>query len=336
MKILVIGATGMLGNHTARAVIAAGHELFVGHRASSDLTSLADLEYHSRICDLNDESSIQAALQGVDAVINCAGYYPTAPLPWQEDVHRALSQMDAFYRACEQSSLHKIVYLGAAIALPLAPPGRLANADDSYPQQPANRNNYLQVKWALDNQARQKAQQGLPVVIGIPSMTLGEYDAGPTTGRLIVEIANRTLPAYVAGDRNLVYAGDAGRGLVLACEKGRVGERYIFGAENHSMDALVSMITVQTQTPTPRKIPLWLAKTISAMQAVRFKLLGGEAPKLDKTAIAVLSLGQQLDFQKSVEELGYQPEVSIDQAIRRALLWFREHGYVKSPGSDGH
>lgn len=84
MKIAVIGATGMIGNNTARAVIAAGHELVVVHRETSNLEKIADLEFTSAIADLNDQAALVAALSAVDAVINCAGYYPTVPRPWRE------------------------------------------------------------------------------------------------------------------------------------------------------------------------------------------------------------------------------------------------------------
>lgn len=84
------------------------------------------------------------------------------------------------------------------------------------------------MQWALDTQAKEMAKRYLPVVMDIPSMKFGEYDYSPTTVQLITGIANQSLPRYVKGNRNSIYAGDAGRAIVLACEKGRAGERYIF------------------------------------------------------------------------------------------------------------
>src|SRR5258708_15501203 len=103
----------------------------------------------------------------------------------------------------------------------------------------------------MDRMARERAREGLPVVIGIPSMCFGEYDRGPTTGQLIVDIANRTLPGYIHGNRNVIYAGDAGRGLVLACEAGRIGERYLLTGTNLPMTELVPMIARVAGVPAP-------------------------------------------------------------------------------------
>lgn len=328
MRIAIIGATGMLGHHAARAALARGHELVVIHRASSRLDALADLRFQPAIADLDDHAALARALTGVDAVINCAGYYPGPPRPWREEVATATAQMENFYRACAQHRLRKIVYLGGAIALRRNPTGEPGDETLDYPERPANLNPYLQVKWAMDGQAREQARQGLPVVIGIPSMTFGEYDAGPTTGRLIVEIANRTLPGYVRGRRNVIYAGDAGLGLLRVCEDGRPGERYLLTGANLTMDELVAKIAVQAGVPAPKPIPLPLAKLASNLQTLRYRYLSGPVPKVDATAIAVMSAGQFLNGGKAARELGFHAKVTVDEAIRRALDWFRGRGYV--------
>lgn len=328
MRIAIIGATGMIGHHTARAALARGHEVVVVHRASSNLKQVADLKFTSAIADLDDREALTRALGGVDAVINCAGYYPTAPRPWREEVKTATTQMDHFYAACAQHKLHKIVYLGAAIAMPRHPQGEPGDETLEYHGEPANKNPYLQLKVAMDAQARAKAREGLPVTIAIPSMTFGEFDYGPTTGRLIVELANKRLPGYVTGKRNVIYAGDAGRGLMDVCERGRAGERYLLTGENHSMESLVQKITSAAGVPMPKPVPLKAAVLVSRLQALRYQWFGGALPKIDATGIAVMSAGQFLDGSKAQNELGFHAEVTTDEAIRRALEWFKAQGYV--------
>lgn len=328
MKIAVIGATGMIGHHTALSVIARGHELVVVHRAGSDLSRLGDTTFQRIEADATDSRALTQALRKVDSVIHCAGYYPTQPRAWQEDVRRARAQMIPFYDACARCDLHKIVFLGAAIALPPEPHGQPGHADLHYPRPPRRANGYLQSKWALDTLALQRARKGLPVVIGIPSMTFGEYDYGPTTGRLICDIANGRLPAYVEGKRNVVYAGDGGRGLVMACEAGTPGERYLFTGENLTMSSLVERIAAAASVHRPRRAPLTLARAIAMSQGLRYRRLGGPLPKIDDTAIAVLAYGQYLQSDKSRDALGWTPKQSADEAIQRALQWFRGQGMV--------
>jgi len=297
----------------------------VTFRNLKSLEPLRHLKFDARHADLNDRDELRAALLGVDAVINCAGYYPTVPRPWRDEVRTATCQMDNFYSACADLPLRKIVYLGAAMALPRDPEGQPDTEVLDYSGEPRDKNPYLQVKWALDVQARAKAKAGLPVTIAIPTMSFGEFDPGNTTGRFILETANGTLPGYVNGRRNVIYAGDAGRGLVRVCEAGRLGERYLLSGENLTMQQILSKIAEAAGTSIPRTIPLRAAKMLSAWQRVLYSL-GGPVPKVSASAIAVMSSGQFIDGTKASTELDFTPQVSVNEAIKRALHWFQGQG----------
>jgi dihydroflavonol-4-reductase len=181
----------------------------------------------------------------------------------------------------------------------------------------------------MDNQAKNKAKEGLPVVIGIPSMTFGEYDFGPTTGQLLVGIANQSLPGYVQGDRNVIYAGDAGLGLTLACEKGKPGERYLFTGSDVSMEQLAALMAKISNVPMPKSIPLLVAKIVSKIQILKYKRFNGDLPKVSDTAIAVMSSGQFLDGRKAQRELGFKSTHSLEQTIQKAYNWFVAEGYIQ-------
>lgn len=327
MRIAIIGATGMIGHHTALAAQSAGHEVVVLHRPNSKLAQISDIAGERRVATLDKRQWMERALEGIDAVINCAGYYPTAPRHWQAEVKTATQQMQKFYDACAVHSLSKIVYLGGAIALPKNSDGSPGHADLRYRSAPRNKNAYVQVKWAMDELALQQAEKGLPVVIGIPSMTFGEFDAGPTTGQLVTGIANGTLPAYVKGQRNVIYAGDAGRGLLACAEKGRPGERYLLTGENTDMDALVTLISNITQQTAPKAAPLAVAQFMNKLQTLGFKL-GGPLPQVSETAIAVMSAGQHLDGTKAYKELGFKAQSNIENAIQKAYRWFQTEQYI--------
>ena len=103
--------------------------------------------------------------------------------------------MQNFYDACADLPLHKIVYLGAAIALPRDSKGRPGNEELRYREQPDSKSPYLQVKWALDEQALTTAQEGLPITIGIPTMTFGESILGT---RLAASLSNWRTGRYRA------------------------------------------------------------------------------------------------------------------------------------------
>lgn len=328
MKIAVLGATGLLGHHCARAIHDAGHELVLIHRPSSRIERLSYLQGECRAAEMLDHDALTHALRGVDGVIFCAGYYPTRPRPWQDEVSRALNLGNHFYAACQAAEVPRVLYVGAAIALPRHPKGAPGHEGLFHEGMPRWRNPYLLCKWALDEQAREQARAGLPVVIGIPGMALGEFDAGPSTGRLITAIASGRMSRYVPGARNVIDAAEAGRGLLLALERGRVGERYLLAGENVQLSELTARIAALLGKPAPRPIPLVVARGIAALGRARYRLTG-HLPLLDDTSIAVMAGGQFLDGSKAREELGFVARQSLDITLAKAIHWFREQGYIQ-------
>lgn len=325
MRIAVLGATGMLGRHAAQAVLDVGHQLTVIYRNAASLKRLGDLAFEPRQADLGDRSALTQAFAGLDGVIHAAAYYPGAPRPWRDEVAVALAQNQNVYDAAASAAVPRLVYLGGAIALPKRADGQLADGSERYAAEPPNKNPYLQVKWAMDEQALQKAAQGLPVVIGIPAMTFGEHDTGTTTGQLITGIARGELGRYVRGERNVVYAGDAGRGLVLALESGKPGERYLLTGANTNMDELTALIARTAGVAPPKPVPLAAARLLGSLQKLRYRVAGGELPVISDTAIAVMSAGQHLSGARS-QVIGYAPQVGLEETVARAYRWAKAQG----------
>ena len=331
LHIGVLGATGMLGHHAARAAVAAGHRVTVFHRAGSDLSRLGDLPADRLVADLSDADSLTQAFAAVDVVVHAAAFYPTTPRPWQQDVAEAERQIHRVLDAVRDSGVQKLVYVGAAIALQTAPPGVKGRESNEYAGTPESKNPYLRAKWAMDRAVMDAGKRGLPVCIAIPSMTFGEFDFGPSTGQLLTRLANDDLPGYVQGDRNVIYAGDAGRGIVAVAERGARGERYLLTGHNTNMDALVAKIAKLCGKDTPKPVPLGIARLLARWQAVKHRYFDGEEPALTPTAIAVMSAGQHLSGMKAKQDLGFEAEVSLDEALARAHAWFQAQGMV--PGA---
>jgi len=62
----------------------------------------------------------------------------------------------------------------------------------------------------------------------------------------------------------------------------------------------------------------------------RYKLLGGEAPRISETVIGVMSAGQYPDGSKAKKDLGFKASTPVDETIGRTLTWFRRNGYITS------
>jgi dihydroflavonol-4-reductase len=75
MNDLVTGATGFVGSHVARLLLARGNSVRVLVRASSDLRALDGMAVERVTGDLRDPASLPAALRGIQRVFHVAADY---------------------------------------------------------------------------------------------------------------------------------------------------------------------------------------------------------------------------------------------------------------------
>ena len=150
--------------------------------------------------------SLTSAFDGLDGVIHAAAYYPTDPRPWAEERQLAQAQMLSFIQACRTSQIGKAVYVGGSIALDGGSESTVVDETRVYETAPPLKNGYVQSKWVMDHEAAQAADDGVPMTIAIPSMTLGPYDFGPSTGQVITRVAQEQLAGYTNGRRNVIAA----------------------------------------------------------------------------------------------------------------------------------
>ena len=108
---------------------------------------------------------------------------------------------------------------------------RLADERDRYDLMRAS-SPYFAMKAEMEAEATRAAVEGMPVIIGNPSLCVDAYDPTPTTGKLLVAVARRRMPVYLPGVMNVVATRDVGEALVNAAVLGRTGQRYILGGEN--------------------------------------------------------------------------------------------------------
>ena len=113
----------------------------------------------------------------------------------------------------------------------------------------------------------------------------------------------------------------------MAAEKGRVGERYILGNANLSLQEIYQLLADLSAVPKPRfRVPHWLPVTVETVDTGLSRLLGRE-PRIPVEAARLARYKMYFDASKARDELGL-PQTPVEDALRRAVEWFMVNGYV--------
>jgi dihydroflavonol-4-reductase len=228
-----------------------------------------------------------------------------------------------------RAGVQRAVYTSSVAAIGPAPRGSTADETNVWD---AGRYAipYLDSKHEAENEAMRVLARGLPVVIVNPAHVLGAGDPGRSSTGLVRRFLRREIPAYVEGTLNIVGVQDVARGHLLADEKGRVGERYILGNRNFTLDRLFADLgRLSGVEPPAVKLPVPVALALA--NAGR-RLPGLSLPS--STEIRASSLNWAFRNSKARRELGWRPSPHED-ALEETIAFYRARKgeRLASPGS---
>ncbi len=327
MRVFLTGATGFIGGHLLRALLEAGAEVRCLVRAGSLLRNLDGLNVEVVTGDLREGDSLRVAMQGCEMAFHCAADYRFYSKNPEELYDSNVEGTRNVLQAASEAGAKRVVYTSSVGALGLESDG--SPADEETPVTLEDMvGHYKRSKFLAERVADEWIENGLPVVIVNPSTPVGEADLKPTaTGQMIVDFLNRKTPAYVDTGLNLVDVRDVALGHVRAAEKGRVGEKYILGNRDMSLLEIFQTLGGLTGLPAPKiKVPHWLPLGWAALDT-GFSRLVGRSPGVPLEAVRLSRYKMYFDASKAVRELGL-PQTPIEQALQRAVDWYRTNGYV--------
>jgi dihydroflavonol-4-reductase len=319
---LVTGASGFIGWHVARMLVERGHKVRALVRTSS---RLRELDAEPVIGDLRDPTSLDRATAGVGLVFHVAADYRL----WARDPDELYrSNVDGTRNLLESARRHgaeRFVYTSTVGCIGVPKNGE---GDENAPvgledmAGPYKRSKFLAERVALEF-----AATGFPVVIVNPTAPVGDHDRKPTpTGGIVLDFLKGAMPAFIDTGLNLVDVRDAAAAHLLACERGRTGERYIVGCENLTLKEILARLARLTGRAAPKlKLPYFVAYAAGVV-STGWAQVTGTPPRAPLDAVRMAKKKMFVSHQKARRELGFEPG-PVDDALGRAVDWFRANGY---------
>ena len=329
--ILITGSTGHLGANLVRRLLDDGHAVRVLLRPESDNCSLDGLDVERVFGDLSDPRACRAAVNDCDRIHHCAAKVSTldGDRRHKQEIYTCnVLGTRNLLRAALEAGVAKVVVTGSFSAVGYHP-GQAS--DESVPFNPFEPClPYGMSKAAVEHECLKAYADGLPVVIATSCAILGPNDFKPSRmGRTLCDFASGKLHWYVPGGFEFVAARDMVQGHMLAMERGRPGQRYIFSTQFLTVDELMGIFEEVTGRPRPRlRLP---GPLMAGLAHVSDFFLTRFFPRLPRrftpAAVRLLRMQRQADITKARTELGYRP-TSILAAISEAYDDFVRRGQI--------
>lgn len=321
-RILVTGGSGFIGQHLVSELAGAGRQVRVLD-VRLPTRPMPGVEYVEG--SVLDQGLVQDVTRDVGEVYHLAGH----PGMWKRDRDEFyainFSGTENVLAAARKRGVARFLHCSTeSILFRSANPDQTAAEDVelSVHEMPGP---YTRSKMLADQLALQAAASGFPVVVGCPTMPIGTHDHNhtPPTAMLRHFLGGGPLRMYLDFIVNLVDVRDVALGLILAMEKGRIGNRYVLGGDSIPLGqvlALMAAISGRRKLFVP--IPGRLAELAASVIEFNANYVTRRTPAATVEGVRIARRASALSIEKARRELGYAPrpvEPVLHETIARMM-----------------
>ncbi len=340
-KVLVTGATGLVGSHTAARFRERGWEVRALVRPSSGTAFLESLHAELVRGDVTDVAGLSGTADGCHAVVHCAAHLGT-PAPWSHfnavNVQGTLNVVAESLRAGVQRFVHisTVAVYGHPTLHPSLPISETAPIDT-----PVGETDYYErSKRLAEMEVRRIPPETLAWCILRPDMVMGERDRILTPR--VVRAARRgppLVPSAGMNDLPVVYAGSVALAAWLAATKDAAVGR-IYNVTDDGPMTLRAMLEMASDGRHLRflSVPPRLFEVGIGLAEGLFALLPGERRLLvNQRNVWFVSRSDPFDGTAIAQELDWRPEISTREGWQRSVRWLdgREGSVVEAARPKG-
>lgn len=327
MKVTVTGADGLLGSNLVRLLLEGGHKVRAFLQTGKKTPTLDDLEIERIYGDILDPESVLTAFNGSEGIIHAAA--STSVWPSRSHIVRRVNIEGTInaVQAAERAGVDRFIYIGTANSF--SPGPKQAPGDETTP--------YICAKYGLDYMdSKYEAQQyvlnavrehGLPALTINPTFMIGPYDSTPSSGTMLLRLAQGRVPGYSGGGKCWSHVHDVATAAMNALSMGSIGDSYIAGNENLDYGEFFRLAAGVIGVSPPRfKLPRPVVLATGAAGSLLGPLTG--KPPLLSYAMARISCdGHYYDVSRARRELN-MPATSLELAVEQSFSWLKTNGYV--------
>ena len=323
---LVTGASGFIGRHLARRLVADGRGVRLLCRPASVARLDPDTRRRAEIAegDLRDAASIARAMRGAGRVFHCAGHVSD----WGTEeafTEVNVAGTERLLEAARGEQVERFVHLSSIAVFGVPSPPEF---DDDSPYGPG-RDPYSRTKIAGERAAlRWHGERGLPVVVLRPAVVYGPLSTWAEEPVAMIRADKMFLIGGGEGTCHPCYVANLVDAMLLAAEHpAAIGRAYIV-ADGEPMpfaEYFNHLARIVGKGPIRKSIPIAVARAMAtAFEKWAGLRRSGARPLLTHVAIDMLIPRSRLSMRRIQEELGFRPRYGVSAAMAELEAWFRD------------
>jgi dihydroflavonol-4-reductase len=321
MHVLVTGGSGFIGQQLVSALAARGERVRVlDVRTPTHL--VPDVEFVEG--SVLDPVAVDRAMTDVGAVYHLAGL-PGMWMPDKEDFHRVnCVGTETMLAAARKRGVARFLHCSTESILFRARDSQGADAEDDLQPAQMMPGAYTRSKALAEERALEAAASGFPVVVGTPTMPIGPHDHGLTPpSAMLRHFLHSRIQLYLDFIVNLVDVRDVAAGLILAMERGRVGQRYVLGGESIRLRRVLRHVAeISGRRHLAISVPGRFAELAATMLDFVADNITRRPPSGTAEGVRIALRATDLSIEKARSELGYLPR-PIEPTLRETLAYLR-------------
>ena len=317
MRAFVTGGTGFIGSRVVKRLRDRGDDVVVLARRP-DKASELDAEIVQG--DLSDADAIRRGVEGCQAVFHIAADYRVGMDPSKQDSMRDsnIRGTERVFDAAADAGVDRIVYVST---INIFGNTNGQTVDESYRRNEADGfvSTYDETKYRAHLIAEERAAQGAPIVIVQPGSVYGPGDHA-LVGQMIEQASTGKMPAKAFPELglNMVHVDDVADGIMLAYDKGKVGESYVLGGEITTQGDLIDRAAAIGGKKPPRlTVPPVVLKALSPVSRWVGPMMD-LPPNFKEMISAAHNVTYWAKDDKARSELGYSPR-GLDEGLRETI-----------------
>jgi nucleoside-diphosphate-sugar epimerase len=333
MKVLITGATGLLGGHLLHELQQRGEQIRALVLPTENAEQLLAQGVEVVRGDVTDASTLAPAVKDIEAVIHLAGMMGV----WRpiEDYRLVnVTGSENLYRAAEGAGVRRFVHTSSHTVYGLGH-GRFMTEEDKLQPDP---DPYSITKAEADHLMRRLMHRSLmETVILRPGTFFGPGDR-LHFGRMAERIKQGKGVIIGRGDNALpfCYVTDVVQGFLLATyhEKAPGNVYNITNDRPLTQQAIFNAIADAVGGKRPTRHLPYLPIYYGGIVAEKIALMAHTKPIVTRLGAMMFGTDNRHSVEKARSELGYEPKVDLRDGIKLAAEWFNAGGYNHPVGAN--